>query len=161
MKKKFVYILLFFLNFYASNLFAQDVNFKARLDTNQILIGDYLKLNLEVHNFNNEQIQFPIFQDTLINDIELIEQLELDTNENNILTQTYIISVYDSGLYQIPPIPILSGKDTLFSNPLAFYAHNVGGFIDSTKLELNIIFLTPSLLCKKFIHFFLNHIKIN
>jgi hypothetical protein len=85
--------------------FAQDVNVKASINKNQIEIGDVVELKLSA-TFNPTQlkVQFPIVGDTF-NHFEVIEKAKSDTvinKEKNTITQTIIISNYDSGQWKIP-----------------------------------------------------------
>src|SRR5213594_3019927 len=49
----------------ASIAIAQDVHAAARVDSNNILIGDWLKLQVEVKHPENVLIQFPAIADSL------------------------------------------------------------------------------------------------
>ncbi len=135
---KFIF-LVFLLN--PLFIFSQKLSLEASLDTNQFLIGDQVKLNLKIKFLENSFIQFPLFQDTIVKDVEVINHFEIDTifkNDKKFLIKKFTISVFDSGFYQIPPIPVIANKDTIFSNALAFYVYNVGGWLDSITGELNI-----------------------
>jgi hypothetical protein len=108
--------------------FAQDIQVKASINKNQIEIGDAVKLNLSA-TFNPTQakVQFPYVSDTF-NHFEVIEKAKLDTvntKEKNTITQTIIISNYDSGLWKIPSysfqilplqggVPYTMSSDSLF-----------------------------------------------
>ena len=90
--KRIIYILL--INQFA---FAQT----ATLDTNFILIGEQIKLNIS--NSINETNKWPKYEDFLIDRLEIIKADKIDTN-NNTISQNFIITAWDSGTYYIPPI---------------------------------------------------------
>ena len=90
--KRIIYILL--INQFA---FAQT----ATLDTNFILIGEQIKLNIS--NSINETNKWPTYKDFLIDGLEIIKANKIDTN-NNTISQNLIITAWDSGTYYIPPI---------------------------------------------------------
>ena len=90
--KRIIYILL--INQFA---FAQT----ATLDTNFILIGEQIKLNIS--NSINETNKWPKYEDFLIDRLEIIKADIIDTN-NNTISQNFIITAWDSGTYYIPPI---------------------------------------------------------
>jgi len=110
--------------------FAQDVNVKASINKNQIEIGDAVELKLSA-TFNPTQtkVQFPIINDTF-NHFEVIEKAKSDTvinREKSTITQTIIISNYDSGQWKIPSftfgilplqdsVPYILNSDSLLVN---------------------------------------------
>ncbi len=115
MTLKYYIVLLFIL---LGNLtFAQNISISSKLDTNILLIGDQTKLNFEISKPINAQIDFPIFIDTIIDKIEVVEKLSLDTlsisNTNIRLKQSYIITSFDSGFYIIPQFAFTQIKDTI------------------------------------------------
>tara|TARA_B110000003_G_C16560450_1_gene500195 strand:+ start:356 stop:1207 length:852 start_codon:yes stop_codon:yes gene_type:complete len=81
----------------SNSILAQD----ARLDTNSILIGE--QINLRISNTIDKTKEWPIFNNFIIDGIEIINTGELDTI-NNIITQDIIITSWDSGSYYIPAI---------------------------------------------------------
>ena len=87
-------ILLLFISNFA---FAQT----AKLDTNAILIGE--QINFSISNPISETEVWPTYDEFLEDGIEIIKQGKLDTNEN-LISQNFIITAWDSGSYYIPPI---------------------------------------------------------
>ena len=73
----------------------------ALMDTNSILIGE--QLNFSISNPISETEVWPLYDDFLADGIEIIKQGKLDTNEN-LISQNFIITAWDSGSYYIPPI---------------------------------------------------------
>ena len=108
--RKLIFIILLLEN----SLFSHAQVAKATLDTNAILIGEQIKFKIECESINNP-INWPIFHDTIINGIEIISKSEIDTTseydkntDNQIfsLSQEYIITAWDSGVYYIPPFKL-------------------------------------------------------
>jgi len=103
---------------------AQDIKTKISLDSSIILIGDQVKLKLEVEYPSNIKIFLPVPADSIGNTIEVVERLKVDSTklENNRLklTQEFVITSFDSGMHFIPAFPVVvtNGgiKDTVLSN---------------------------------------------
>ena len=108
--KKLIFIILLLEN----SVFCNAQVALATLDTNTILIGEQIRFKIECKNIN-KPINWPIFQDTIINGIEIISKSEIDTiseydkntdNQTFSLSQEYIITAWDSGSYYIPPLKL-------------------------------------------------------
>ena len=105
--------------------FAQLYNPKVKLDTNRILIGDQIYLHIDVLKKKNSRVVFPVFQDTISKEIEIIEQTKIDTIEVNDelerLIQRLTITSFDSGFWAIPSYKFEVTEDKLtndfFSKP--------------------------------------------
>ena len=114
---KFKNYILVFLVLIGNFSIAQDISVSAKLDTNVLLIGDQTKLSLEISKPINANINFPLFNDTIIDKIEIVEKLTLDTlsisNESIILNQSYLITSFDSGFYNIPQFAFTQINDTV------------------------------------------------
>ena len=109
---------------------AQNANVKASINKDHIIIGDAVELKLSA-TFNPTQtkVQFPIINDTF-NHFEVIEKEKSDTvinREKSTITQTIIISNYDSGQWSIPSftfgilplqdsVPYILNTDSLLVN---------------------------------------------
>jgi len=74
---------------------------KAIMDTNSMLIGE--QINFSISNPISETEVWPTYDEFLAEGIEIIKQGKLDTNEN-LISQNFIITAWDSGSYYIPPI---------------------------------------------------------
>ncbi|MCB2221188.1 MAG: hypothetical protein KQI35_12390 [Bacteroidetes bacterium] len=80
-----------------------------KLDTNTILVGDQTELELRFSCPSNFEVNWPVFADTLIREIEIIKKTAKETVPSEDKTQTlYLqrltITSFDSGYYAIPPI---------------------------------------------------------
>ena len=89
--------LIIYLFLISHSLFAQTV----KIDKDSILIGEQIKLIIT--NPLNETNIWPIYNDTITENIEIIRSNNVDTNDN-IISQEFIITIWDSGNYYIPPI---------------------------------------------------------
>jgi len=123
----------------ATFTYAQQVTVNARMDTTNILIGDQIRLFLEVNQPAGLPVIFPNIADTLTDKVEVIDRSDIDTQksaDNRLnLIQRLIITSFDSGLYFIPPFKFAvknqGATDTMLSNALTL---NVNTFnIDSVK----------------------------
>ena len=87
----------------------------AILDTNTILIGDQIELNISVELNLNEEYNWPEFTDSVYKKVEIINQSDLkeDTTENSkIISQQILLTCFDSGSYYLPPIVFNKNKKT-------------------------------------------------
>ncbi len=126
-------LLTFFLGLFTLLLHAQSTLVKATLDTNEILIGDQVKLTLSAQHAPGVRVSFPLLKDS-IGKIEIVSIGKIDTakeaNQSTLIeSQTFVITGFDSGYYVVPPFPILSSQnqktDTLLTDPLAFGVHTL------------------------------------
>ena len=81
----------------------------ALMDTNSILIGE--QINFSISNPISETEVWPTYDEFLAEGIEIIKQGKLDTNEN-LISQNFIITAWDSGSYYIPPISFSATSKT-------------------------------------------------
>ena len=99
MKK--VILFLFISNF----VFAQT----AVLDTNSILIGE--QINFSISNTIGKTEVWPTYEEFLVEGVEIIQEGKLDTTEN-LISQNFIITAWDSGSYYVPPISFSANSKT-------------------------------------------------
>ena len=92
---------------------AGDNKVVATLDTNEILIGDWIQLTLEVSHSKNQIVIWPIIEDKIELDsaiyLEIINTSDIDTTDFGVqlkLTRTYTMTVFDSGHYVILPFVV-------------------------------------------------------
>ncbi len=129
MKKSCIVILL--LSIFALNkLFAQSVTVEAKIDSLQILIGEQAKIELQVASNPNQRVVFPVYPDTLVRGVEVLEVSKPDTQYLNnrqrmVISQEYIITSFDSALYYLPPMIIDVDNQQYASNALALKVFSV------------------------------------
>ncbi len=158
---KHTLIILFLSIISTLNIFAQNISVDASIDTNAILIGDQLKLNLQLTKPANKQVLFPQLSDTITDKIEIIQEAPIDTvsNKNGIITlnKQYTITSFDSGYYHIPPLAftiVNKDSDTITTNPLPLVVYTVKVDTASHKIaDIKAPYETP-LTFNEFIHEF-------
>jgi hypothetical protein len=125
-----VIILLFHIS---TASFGQEIRTKAVIDSNRILIGDQVRLRLEVEYPAGAKINFPNLADSLAQSVEIVQRLPLDSSiaSSNLkkAIQEYVITSFDSGVHTIPPFLITYRKngmiDSVKSNPLILYVYTL------------------------------------
>lgn len=96
-----------------SSLIGQHVKATLTADTNAMLIGDHLKVELSVIHPLNVEVSWPALGDTLGN-FEVLAASAIDSSgQGNIIQrlQKFTLTIFDSGSYEIPAIPIYYGKE--------------------------------------------------
>ena len=92
---------------------------KAILEKNQIVIGDQIRLSLQIDLKKGQKVKFPEFDKEIIKDVEIIEKSFTDTiNNGKTLEKSFIITAFDDSTFQIPPFKFLVNNDTVISNSL-------------------------------------------
>jgi hypothetical protein len=85
----------------------QEVKVKSSFDTTSIYIGDQIGYTIEIDQPAKLKLEIPFFKDTLNKKIEIISGPVTDTSVNNgriRVIQKYLITSFDSGRYQLPPV---------------------------------------------------------
>ena len=133
-------VFIFTLFLLAGSAKAQRIKAEARLDSANILIGDQVKLFLEVDHPKDVNVQFPTVPDTIVDLIEVISRSGVDTFELDDETlmkqiQSYTITSFDSGSYRIPPywfkIDVDGTIDSIPSNGVTLNVYTMQ--IDTTR----------------------------
>lgn len=131
---------LVLLLFLAVSANAQRIKATASIDSTNILLGDQVKLFLEIDHPKTVEVTFPNVPDTLIKYIEVLDRSEIDTFESNEETfqkqiQSFLITSFDSGSYRIPPFWFkidLDGRlDSIPTNGVTLNVHTMA--IDTTR----------------------------
>ncbi|GHU60787.1 hypothetical protein FACS1894121_1440 [Bacteroidia bacterium] len=112
---KRIYLLLFILLGFLSGA-AQNVEYGAKLDTTFMLIGDQQKLTAFVMSEQYLKVSFPDIKKQLPQGVEVIAGPLRDSTKDKSgrwqITETYVITAFDTGFYVIPEIAIaLEGED--------------------------------------------------
>jgi hypothetical protein len=87
--------------------FSQDVNVTSSFDTSRIYIGDQVKFKITIDQPAGLKLNLPFYKDTLCKNIEIISGPVLDTLKTGgriKISEKYLITSFDSGLYQVPPV---------------------------------------------------------
>ncbi len=103
---------------------AQNVTVDASIDSLQLFIGEQAKIKLEVSYDAHRKMRLPIFNDTIITGVEVVDVAKPDTQFLNdkkrlLITQEYIITSFDSALYYLPPFEVFVDDKPYYSQSLA------------------------------------------
>jgi hypothetical protein len=105
---KRIIIIFIYLVISLTWLSGQEVKVSAAFDTTRIYIGDQIKFTVTIDKPVNYILSVPIFRDTLMKNIEILNGPTIDTtllNKGLIrIRERYLITSFDSGFYQIPPV---------------------------------------------------------
>ena len=104
---------------------AQQVKATAKLDSSSVLLGDQVKLILEVDHPKNTRVEFAQVPDTLLGKIEVLKKSPVDStgSSGDLLRQVQLLTItcFDSGSYRIPPF---------------WFKININGIVDSIPTNL-------------------------
>jgi hypothetical protein len=118
--------ILYFLSLYIlANPFlhAQNLTVEAHIDSTVIVIGGQTALTFEINQVPGKKVITPLFSDTIIGGIEIVEPLKADTtkadNGNILVKQRYVVTSFEDSLLYIPPYPFVLDGDTVWSKSLS------------------------------------------
>lgn len=108
------------------SLLKSQIKVNAVLDSSKLRIGEQTKLDIyltyDVNAQKNLKINWPSFEDTITGKVEIISRTAIDStipDKNNPSVvqqhQQFIVSVFDSGYFAIPPFKFIVNDDT--ANP--------------------------------------------
>ena len=111
----FLFLLLFCFCIHAT----AQVSVEAKLDSNQIYIGEQTSILLEVSADANQRVELPNFDSLqmIVPGVEVLRSTQTDTNKLNdgqrmTLSKRYYVTSFDSAIYSIPPLKVkVDGKD--------------------------------------------------
>jgi hypothetical protein len=87
---------------------SQDINVTAAFDTSRIYIGDQVIFTVTVDQPTSINLIIPSLKDTLTGKIEILSGPVTDTSKIQDkrlrIVAKYLVTSFDSGLYQIPPV---------------------------------------------------------
>lgn len=118
---------------------AQNFTVTAEIDSSFLFIGEQAGLSFEVVQNKNEKVHLPLFSDTIVGGLELVERQKPDTtflnNEQMRVLHKFIITSFDTALYYIPSFKFYNEKgDTTESNPLSLKVFTID--IDTTQFQI-------------------------
>lgn len=105
-----VLLLMAMLSAFAGEIRSQ-VTIDAKIDSAQILIGEQTAIRIETCYDADSKAYMPRLKDTITKGVEIVETLRPDTQMLNEgrryqITNTYIVTSFDSAFYYIPPFVI-------------------------------------------------------
>ena len=119
------FLLLFFLLVVLlhSNSWAQKITVNASLDSTVMWIGNQTHLTFVVSQQPNQKVSFPIFSDSIIGGLELVEPVKFDTLKSPdghiLVKQHYLVTSFKDSLLYIPPFTFVLNGDTVWSKSLS------------------------------------------
>lgn len=116
--KKHTLILL--LTIISIQLLGQTVNLRAVLDTNVIGFADQTVLRLQVQSKMNTEIFFPEIKDTISDEVEIVEDLGIDTVSITpfVIEKSYLITSFEDSIRNIRSLLVIVNRDSLWTNKL-------------------------------------------
>ena len=94
------------------HLLAQNITVTARIDSTSMWIGEQTKLSFEISQQPNQKVVTPLFSDTIIGGLEIVEPMKADTvsspDGHLLVTQHYVVTAFEDSLLYIPPYPFVS-----------------------------------------------------
>ena len=116
---------------------AQNVVLNAEIDTFQMMIGEQTRIKLELSVDTGYKVVMPEPGKELMPGIELLEKRRvvnsINENRRNVYTDEYLITSFDSTLYNIPPFKVLVDSNEYTSNSLALAVYTMP--IDTANLQ--------------------------
>jgi hypothetical protein len=128
-------LLILFPLFFSAR--GQDVKVTSAFDSMRIFIGDQIKFTVTVDQPEGLKLALPAFKDTLVKDIEILSGPFVDSSRQNgrlKIIQKYLITSFDSGRYQIPPVFVEMKNENGLKR---FYS-------DYSLLEVNRVMIAPA-----------------
>jgi len=123
MRKYFLLLFLLIITVAHTDLWAQKFTVNARLDSTVLWIGSQTKLTFEVSQQPNQKVAMPIFSDSIIGGLDLVEPVKTDTTKSAdghvLIAQHYVVTAFEDSLLYIPPFPFVSNGDTVWSKSLS------------------------------------------
>jgi hypothetical protein len=132
---KRAFFLIIFLLGIAGFAHAQSVTVDATIDSLQILIGQQAKIKLQVSLDSDKRAYLPMYKDTLVRGVEVLDVSKPDTQLLNggkraLITQEYTITSFDSALYYLPPMRVMVDTIPYHSKALALKVYTLQVPID-------------------------------
>lgn len=112
--KSVVFLVLLF----TSQLRAVTPDISISSDTNNVLIGERVRLTLEFKGESGDKVTFPVISGDTIGKIDIIEQGKIDTTligNELLLRRTLTVTSFDTGIVVMPELPFVyerQGYDT-------------------------------------------------
>ena len=106
MKEFFISLFLLISIIASSN--GQDVKVTSSFDSTRIFVGDQIKYTVTVEKPSGLRLNIPVLKDTICKNIEIVSGPKTDStvsrNGRISIIQKYLVTSFDSGFYQIPPV---------------------------------------------------------
>ena len=123
MRKSLLLLFILLVSFVHSNLWAQKITVNARLDSTVMWIGNQTHLTFEISQQPRQKVGMPVFSDSIIGGLELVEPVKIDTLKSPdghiLVKQHYLVTDFKDSLLYIPPFPFVLNGDTVWSKSLS------------------------------------------
>lgn len=140
--KKSILFLVMAASLVGGKAYAQKSLIDVAIDSAAILIGEQTTLHLTVTTDKDRPVQIVIPNDTLMAGVEVLNLSMPDSSviENNrlLIKQDILITSFDSSLYLLPPLKVIDGVDTVYSNQVALKVTTIPVNVDKPE-EFNDI----------------------
>src|SRR5712692_184043 len=134
-----VQYVFFLFALFQGAVFGQDIRMVARVDSNNVLIGDWIKLHVEIEYPADISVIWPLLPDSL-GGIEIIQRqapVIKKTPQGMTESASFVLTAFDSGTHIIPSLPFSyssvrdTGKKTANTEPIPIFVHSIP--IDTTQ----------------------------
>lgn len=123
MKHLFLYVFLIFLAPFGMSKAQPTIIVKGNMDSTRMWIGNQTILQFQVIQDAKQKVTLPLFSDTIVGALEIVQQQKLDTiklSDTQIQVNVgYIVTSFHDSLIYVPPYPFVSGSDTVWSNSMS------------------------------------------
>lgn len=122
------------------NAFAQNVRVSSKADSTNLLIGDQVRVLLELKSDKKTNVVWPVIGDTL-DKLEILSRTKIDTVEQDSvfkLSQFIVVTCFDSGSFTIPPFVFMYEKQG-FNTMYPLETDSITLSFEPVKLDTAII----------------------
>ena len=121
--KKSIWLLALVASLATAKASAQKTLIDVAVDSAAILIGEQTTLHLTVTADKDRPVQIVVPGDTLMKGVEVLNLSKPDysliENDRLVIKQDILVTSFDSSLYLLPPLKVIDGADTIYSNQVA------------------------------------------
>jgi len=134
---KCILLLLFIAVGAGESLHAQRTLIDVSLDSSAILIGEQATLSLTVTASKDRPVQIVLPGDTIMRGVEVLAISKPDSsvieNDRLLIKQDILVTSFDSLLYLLPPMKVIDGVDTIYSNQVALKVSTIPVDVDNPE----------------------------
>jgi hypothetical protein len=105
---KRISVILLYIYVCLAGLKAQEIKVRTEFDSSRIWLGDQINFTVSIEKPVGYLVSLPLFRDSIIKNIEILKGPFTDTTllkDGRIsIRQKYLITSFDTGFYQVPPV---------------------------------------------------------
>jgi hypothetical protein len=160
MKKSVLFLICIQMLFSTGKGSAQSTLIDVGLDSAAILIGEQTVLHLTVTSDREKEIRILIPRDTLMRGVEVLAVSAPDSsiidNGRLLIKQDVLITSFDSSLYLLPPVAVVDGRDTVYSNQVALKVSTIPVNVDAPEefYDIKEVWKPPFVLADYYVFLF-------